>query len=62
MTDDKRARNETSVLLQIATWTGYVVLIRLCYLDTIPEELREFLADETIVKLGELAECNDAVQ
>lgn len=50
--NDKRSRKETSVLLQLATWSGFVLLVRLCYLDKIPEELRHFLADSTVLKLG----------
>uniref|UniRef100_A0A915J423 3'-5' exonuclease domain-containing protein n=1 Tax=Romanomermis culicivorax TaxID=13658 RepID=A0A915J423_ROMCU len=48
----KKCRQETSVLLQLATWSGHVILIRLCYLETIPDALKAFLADGAIIKLG----------
>lgn len=50
--NEKRSRKENSVLIQLATWSGFVLLIRLCYLDVIPHALRSFLADTSILKLG----------
>jgi len=52
-----RKNEPISVLLQLATWTGHVYLIQLCYLRTIPQELLDFLADKTVVKLGNLLTC-----
>jgi len=50
---DNWLKNEPiSVLVQLATWTGHVYLIQLCYLRKIPQELLNFLADKSIVKLG----------
>jgi len=39
-------------LLQLATWSGHSVLVRLCTLDKVPVSLRNILCDPQILKVG----------
>jgi len=39
-------------MLQLATYSGHCVLIRLCLLDKIPSSLRNILVDPDIIKVG----------
>lgn len=47
-----KRRQEVAVLIQLATWSGLVVMLRLCFWRSIPESLREFLSDPHYLKLG----------
>lgn len=41
-----------TALLQLASHTGLCALFRLCFLQQIPQSLRDLLEDENIVKVG----------
>lgn len=46
-------------LMQLATHRGLCALIRLCYLQRVPVELKDLLEDFRIIKVG-VVPCNDA--
>eukprot|EP00088_Acartia_fossae_P022853 TRINITY_DN2395_c0_g1_i1.p1 TRINITY_DN2395_c0_g1~~TRINITY_DN2395_c0_g1_i1.p1 ORF type:complete len:602 (+),score=79.45 TRINITY_DN2395_c0_g1_i1:69-1874(+) len=49
---NRDGRNNATSLLQLATYSGHCALLRLCSFSKIPDNLREILADSSIVKVG----------
>jgi hypothetical protein len=43
--------HERPVLMQLGTFTGGTLLVRICRFANLPEELRNFLADRKIIKV-----------
>lgn len=48
----KNGRRECVSLMQIATYDGLIVLVRLIFFETIPQSMKEFFADGNILKVG----------